>query len=186
MDFPRYTQNTFGKLIKESLLGFHGDFMKKDPRVASVLYAADRFESKGELSKLLEDNDVVVLDRYVSANMLHQGAKIDDEVERREFLLWLEHVEHDIFGLPRPDLTVMLEVSPEHSAEVLKLMVAQGAKTADVAEQDREHQRRVAECATWLSSMRENWSTIQCSKDGTLRSREDIHEELVSVVKEIL
>ncbi len=186
MDFPRYTQNTFGKLIKESLLGFHGDFMKKDPRVASVLYAADRFESKDELFKLLEDNDVVVLDRYVSANMLHQGAKIEDEVERKEFMLWLEHVEHDIFGLPKPDLTVMLEVSPEHSEEVLRLMVEQGAKTADVAEQDREHQKRVASCALWLSTIRENWSTIQCSKDGTLRSREDIYEELVSIVKKIL
>jgi dTMP kinase len=134
----------------------------------------------------MEENDVVVLDRYVSANMLHQGAKIEDEVERKEFLLWLEHVEHDIFGLPKPDLTVMLEVSPEHSEEVLRLMVEQGAKTADVAEQDREHQKRVASCALWLSTIRENWSTIQCSKDGTLRSREDIHEELVSVVKEIL
>jgi dTMP kinase len=134
----------------------------------------------------MEDNDVVVLDRYVSANMLHQGAKIDDEKERKEFLLWLEHVEHDIFDLPKPDLTVMLEVSPEHSEEVLRLMVEQGAKTADVAEQDREHQRRVVECASWLSTIRPYWTTIQCSKGNTLRSREDIHEELVFVVKENL
>jgi dTMP kinase len=186
MDFPRYAENTFGKLIKESLLGFHGDFMQKDPRVTSVLFAADRFESKGELQKLIEENDVVVLDRYVSANMLHQGSKIEDEKERKEFLLWLEHVEYDIFGVPKPDLTVMLMVAPEHTQKILDLMVAEGAKTADVAEQDREHQKRVASCLLWLSAIRENWITIQCSEGTTLRSREDIHEELLSIVKQIL
>ncbi len=186
MDFPRYTQNTFGKLIKESLKGLHGDFVQKDPRVASLLYAADRFESKEALAELLAQNDVVVLDRYVSANMLHQGAKIDDESERAEFLAWLEHVEYDIFGIPRPDLTVMLAVSPEHSYQVLQRMVQEGLKTADLAEQDREHQKRVAECASWLSSMHKNWNTIQCSKGETLRTKEDIHEELFSIIKPIL
>lgn len=186
IDFPRYTQNTFGKLIKESLQGLHGDFLQKDPRVASVLYAADRFESKTELRELLTHCDVVVLDRYVSANMLHQGSKIDDEVKRAEFLAWLEHVEYDIFDIPKPDMTIMLAVSPEHSFQVLQRMVNEGLKTADLAEQDREHQKRVAECAKWLSSMHKNWNTIQCSEGTTLRSREDIHEELASVVKQIL
>ena len=183
MDFPRYTQNTFGKLIKESLLGHHGDFLQKDPRVASVLYAADRYESKEALGELLATNDVVILDRYVSANMLHQGAKIDDEIQRKEFLLWLEHIEYGIFGLPKPDCTVMLAVSPEHSEVVLGHMVEKGEKTADLAEKDREHQKRVAECVVWLSSLRENWSTIHCSEGLELRSREDIHEELYSIIK---
>jgi dTMP kinase len=186
MDFPRYTQNTFGKLIKESLLGLHGDFMKKDPRVASVLYAADRFESKDALGKLLADNDVVVLDRYVSANMLHQGAKIEDETERREFLLWLEHVEHDIFGLPKPDQTIMLEVSPEHTAQILALMVSEGAKTADMAELDRIHQARVAQCAAWLSTMRPNWSRVECSHGELLRTREDIHHEVYNLIRPMI
>jgi dTMP kinase len=136
--------------------------------------------------ELLADCDVVVLDRYVSANMLHQGAKIDDEVKRAEFLTWLEHVEYDIFGIPTPDMTVMLVVSPEHSYEVLQRMVNVGSKTADLAEQDREHQKRVAECAAWLSSMHKNWNTIQCSEGGLLRTKEEIQEELFSIIKPIL
>jgi hypothetical protein len=62
-------------------------------------------------------------------------------------------------------------------------MVNDGSKTADLAEQDREHQKRVALCALWLSSMHKNWNTIQCSEGTTLRSREDINEELFSIIK---
>jgi dTMP kinase len=186
LDFPRYTQNTFGKLIKESLMGLHGDFLEKDPRVASVLYAADRFEAKDELQKLLEQMDIVVLDRYVSANMLHQGAKIANDAERKEFLLWLEHVEYGIFGMPKPDLTIMLFVSNEHKQVILKQMVTEGKKTLDSAEVDGEHQKRVAACALWLSAIRPNWSTVQCSFKDTLRTREDIHEELFSIIKPLL
>jgi dTMP kinase len=115
--------------------------------------------------------------------MLHQGAKIDVEALRAEFLAWLEHVEYTIFGIPKPDLTVMLAVSPEHSYEVLQRMVYEGLKTADLAEQDREHQKRVAECAMWLSSRHSNWNTIQCSEGESLRTKEDIHEELFSIIK---
>lgn len=183
MDFPRYTQNTFGKLIKESLQGLHGDFLQKDPRVASVLYAADRFESKTVLEELLTSCDVVVLDRYVSANMLHQGSKIENEEERKEFLLWLEHVEYTIFGLPQPDQTIMLFVNPEHSEKILNRMLQEGSKTPDLAEKDREHQRRVAMCMKWLVSVKQNWSTVHCSSSEGLRTREDIHEEIYGIVK---
>ena len=186
LDFPRYTQNTFGKLIKESLLGLHGDFLEKDPRVASVLYAADRFESKTELQELLQTHDVVVLDRYVSANMLHQGAKIEDTEERTAFLLWLEHVEYEIFKLPKPDHTVMLFVSQEHRKAILEQMVKEGKKTPDLAEIDHEHQKHVADCALWLSSMRPNWSTVQCSEGDVLRSKESIHEEILAHVTLLL
>lgn len=187
LDFPQYTVNTFGKLIKECLVGEHGDFLRVDPKIASTLYAADRFESKGVLLELLAQNEVVVLDRYVSANMLHQGAKIDDVEKRREFLLWLEHIEYGIFGMPIPDLTVSLDVSPEDNAHILERMVEEGKKTPDMAESDREHQRRVSECLQWLSSMKDSWSTVHCSSGiNGLRSREDIHEEVYRLVKELL
>ncbi len=186
MDFPRYTQNTFGKLIKESLLGLHGDFMEKDPRVASVLYAADRFEAKAEILALIEHNDIVVFDRYVTSNMLHQGAKIEDETERKEFLLWLEHVEYEIFGLPRPDLTLALAVSASHRRFLLEQMVTDGIKNPDIAEQDNLHQERVASCLVWLASVKDTWSTIQCSRDDALRTREDIHEEILTRIKPLV
>lgn len=186
LDFPQYTVNTFGKLIKECLVGERGDFLSLDPRIASTLYAADRYEAKGVLLELLSQNDVVILDRYVSANMLHQGAKIHDIEERRAFLTWLDHVEYGIFGMPQPALTISLDVSPHDSDEILTRMVEEGKKTPDMAERDREHQKRVADCLLWLSTMKEHWSTIHCSGVDGLRSREDIHEEIYKAVSELL
>jgi dTMP kinase len=187
LDFPQYAVNAFGGLIKESLQGEHGDFMSLDPKIASTLYAADRFESKGVLQELLAQNDVVVLDRYVSANMLHQGAKIADIQKRQAFLEWLDHVEYGIFGMPKPDLTIALFVSPEDTSDILDRMILEGKKTPDMAESDREHQKRVADCLQWLSAMKENWSTVHCSSGiNGLRSREEIHEEVYALVEELL
>jgi len=186
LDFPQYSNNTFGKLLKECLIGLHGDFMSIDPKIVSVLYAADRFESKKTLENLLAESDVVILDRYVSANMLHQGAKITDIEKRKEFLLWLESVEYGIFGLPEPDLTIALSVSPLHSNDILMRMVEEGTKTPDTAEIDRVHQKGVASCVEWLSSMKDNWTTVHCSSIEGLRSREDIHEEVYSIVTQLI
>lgn len=186
LDFPQYTVNTFGKLIKECLHGLHGDFLQLDPKIASALYAADRFESKNQLCNLLEEMDVVILDRYVSANMLHQGAKIENEEERKEFLLWLENIEYGVYGVPKPDLTIALQVDGAHNSAVIKKMIADGEKILDDAEKNREHQARVRECLLWLSSFKKDWVTVVCSNKEGMRSREDIHEEIVAIVNGLL
>src|SRR3989338_7685911 len=60
IDFPRYDDNFFGKLIGEYLAGAYGDFIQTDPRVASVLYAADRFESSHEIKRWLAEGYLVI------------------------------------------------------------------------------------------------------------------------------
>ena len=51
IDFPQYENNFFGKFIGECLAGKDGDFAKLDPKIASVLYAADRFESSQKIKR---------------------------------------------------------------------------------------------------------------------------------------
>ncbi len=182
-DFPRYTQNTFGHLLQDCLAGEHGDFMALDPKITATLYAADRYESKKELMQWIEEGRLIICDRYVSANMLHQGAKIEDADKREEFLKWLDHVEHEIFGMPRADLTIYLNVPPEKSEKLLEYVVGIGAKTADVAESDLGHQEKVSACAQYLSTSRDQWTTVECMEGEQLRDREDIHEEVYEVVR---
>src|SRR6056297_3551024 len=78
MEFPRYQNSFFGAYIKEWLDETHGNFVDLDPRLAAILFAGDRYEARDELTGWLEEGKCVVLDRYVSANMLHQSAKITD------------------------------------------------------------------------------------------------------------
>ena len=66
IDFPRYQNNFFGALIGRYLSGVYGDFISMDPRVASVLYAGDRFESSEQIRAWLNAGYTVIADRYVS------------------------------------------------------------------------------------------------------------------------
>ena len=184
IDFPRYEQNHFGKLLRECLDGERGDFLKLDPRIASVVFAADRFESAPLISRWLSEGKVVVADRYVSANMLHQGSKLHDEEAREEFLKWLDTIEHGVFGLPRPDLIIYLDIQYQMR---MGLMSADTERAKlDTAEIDAEHQIATDEAAQAMVASLNSWQTISCVNEGVLRSREDIHEELYKVVCEVL
>ncbi len=51
IDFPQYYNNFFGEFIGECLRGDYGDFINLDPKIVSVLYAADRFESNQKIKE---------------------------------------------------------------------------------------------------------------------------------------
>jgi len=184
LDFPQYAKNIFGRLLRECLDGQRGDFMALDPRIASTLYAADRFESKPLLEQWLAEGQVVVLDRYVSANMLHQGAKVSDDATRKAFLSWLDHIEHGVFGLPRPDLIVYLDVPQAIRQSLIEQAVGEGkhGSKADSAERSIEHQQQVEERARDITATYNQWVTIACVAGSTMRSREAIHEDVYQLV----
>jgi dTMP kinase len=51
--------------------------------------------------------------------MIHQAGKISDENERKEFLEWISDLEYNILGIPKPDKTIFLNVSPEMSQKLV-------------------------------------------------------------------
>lgn len=186
LDFPRYEANTFGKLIRECLDGKRGDFLHSDPRIASTLYAADRFESKGTIMQWLEEGRIVILDRYVSSNMLHQGSKIKDPAELREFLEWLDHIEHDVFQIPRPDLILYFDVAPEQRIKMLQYASDNEGNVMDLAETNLQHQKETDEAAKQIIQELNTWISIHCMQEGVMRSREEIHQDVYTEVAKIL
>lgn len=191
LDFPAYDRNFFGALVGECLAGKHGDFLHMDPKIASSLYALDRLESSPEIRRALEAGTMVLADRFSSSNQIHQGGKIADETERAAFLLWLERMEHEVLGIPRPDAIVYLKVPVETSLTLLTEKRAQkngalGALDRDTVEEDRAYLERSHETANWLASREAHWHIIDCATGGAMRSREAIHEEIAAVVSELL
>jgi len=190
LDFPQYTQNHFGGLIRECLDGKRGDFMATDARIASTLYAADRFETKPRLEQWLDEGKIVVLDRYVSSNMMHQGAKINDPEKLEAFLGWLDHMEHGIFGIPRPDQIVYLEV-PNNVRVALKQQAVDEGKHGvnvkiDAAERDHGHQEATEDRARLIVASKNNWTKVSCCENDQIRPREDIHDEVYKLVSKII
>lgn len=181
LDFPQYSTNLTGALIRECLDGKRGDFMKLDPRVASLLYAVDRFESRDVLLSWLKEGKTVILDRYVSSNMLHQGAKLGTSEDSADFFAWLDALEYGVFALPRPHLIVYLDVTYELRRA---LMSADGMRQfMDVSELDASHQRATEVLATQILGGVRNWVRIQCVKNGALRKKLEVHEDIYDAIK---
>ncbi len=192
LDFPQYQKNFFGKLIGECLTGAHGNFVGLSPYIASTLYAADRFESKNMIEGWLRQGYTVVLDRYVSANQIHQGGKITDTKERKKFLTWLDEMEFGVYQLPRPTIILYLDVPYEISRELLKGTSATNRKSylkkgdQDQVENNEEYLRKSRESAVKMVQASNQWERVLCTKKGALLSREAVHELVWEKVKHYL
>lgn len=189
IDFPRYYDNLFGELIGECLAGKHGDFPKLDPHIASVLYAGDRFESKKHIEEALEKGAVVIADRYVSSNQIHQAGKIKEEKAREAFLVWLEKMEYGTFGIPKPDAVIYLDMPVDMSLKLLtesvgKKKYLQGKK--DLAEHDKEYLENSRKSARKLAEENDSWVLVESAPGGELLSKEEIHEEVYDITKKML
>lgn len=181
LDFPRYEENFFGRLLYDCLHGKRGNFPVLDPHITSVLYAADRFESKRKIEEWLSGGSIVILDRYVSANQIHQGGKIDDPKKRAEFLVWLDTMEYEVFGIPRPDVVIYLSMPVEFSVRLL------GAekKKSDTVETNRLYLENSAKTAEWLCR-KNKWIKISCVRKGILRSIEEIQGDIFEKIETLV
>lgn len=182
LDFPQYKANLFGRLIRECLDGKYGDFIALDAHIASALYAADRFEAKPKIEKWLGEGKTVILDRYVSANQLHQGGKIRDPKKRKEFLSWLDTMEFGVFKLPRPDRILYLHLPTEMS---VRLIDKRGGKK-DLAEKNLKYLADARESGLKMIQAGNKWKKIECSEKGEILPREVIHERIYADVKKVI
>jgi len=191
VDFPDYYSNFFGKFIGHCLSEQYYNFVKVHPKIASVLYAADRFESKDKIKKWLSEGNIVIANRYASANQIHQGGKIANLDKRESFLKWLAEMEYEVFKIPKPDAVFYLSVPVP---VVLKLIRERNkssnrsylGKKKDVHEKDVKFLENSRKSALWLTKTQKNWIKIECVKNGALDTRENIHQEIYESVKTLL
>jgi dTMP kinase len=189
LDFPQYYKNFFGKLVGKYLAGDFGDPTKISPYLASVLFAADRFESSARIHRWLKEGRIVVLDRYVSANQIHQGAKINNAKTRKEFLTWLDKMEFGVFGLPRPDAIIYLHVDPEIAHALIAKKAARAytkGKIRDGHEGNRAFQRASVRQSLKLVQSMNNWKKIECVAHGQILPPEEIAEKIWTAVSNII
>ena len=152
---------------------------------ASSFYAVDRYASyKMDWGKWYENGGLVLSDRYTTSNAVHQASKVP-ESERAEYLKWLYDFEYDKLGLPRPDLTIYLDVPTDFTEKLLRSREADTNTKADIHEKDMQY---LATCRETGKKAAEfyGWTVIACVKDGAMRSIEDIHDEIYRHVKNCL
>ena len=191
VDFPEYYKNFFGAFIGHCLTEQYFNFVNVHPKIASVLYAADRWESSEEIRNWLAKGYVVIANRYVSANQIHQGGKITNAKKRRDFLAWLDQMEFDVFKIPRPDVVLYLSVPLAVSQRLMKER-DKGAtrgykgKKKDVHEKDPKHLENARQSALKLVKELNNFVKIECAPKGDILPREEIHEKVYGEVRKII
>lgn len=175
--FPQYSEES-SALIRMYLGGQFGTSPSDvSAYAASAFFAVDRYASyKKVWGSWYENGGLVLSDRYTTSNAVHQASKESDET-RGEFLRWLYEFEYDKLGLPRPDLTIYLDVPTDFTEKLMRRRESDTNTTADIHEQDLQY---LATCRRTGKAAAEyyGWTVIECVRDGAMRSMEDIHEEI--------
>ena len=176
--FPRY-HTVSGKLVRECLDGKHGDFLKLSPYLSSLPNVVDQAVARDRIQGALKDG-IVVCDRYVPSNVIYQVAKLP-RGEQEVFMHYLEKLQYDEIGMPRPDCIIYLSSSISVSAELMK-----GRDALDCHERSPSYQEAVVELYHREATKRDDWYIVDCLLDGELLSREMIHEKIMSIVNTVL
>ncbi len=183
--FPQYKEES-SALIRMYL---GGEIGKKPSDVnayaASSFYAVDRYASyKMDWGKWYEEGGLVLSDRYTTSNAVHQASK-EPEEKQAEFLSWLYDFEYNKLGLPRPDLTIYLDVPTDFTEKLLRGREADTNTKADIHEKDMQYLATCRETGRKAAEFY-GWTVIDCVKDGAMRSIEDIHNEIYTHVQKCL
>jgi len=186
-DFPQYGESS-AYFVEKYLRGEYGTADEVGAKRGSLFYALDRFDASKGMYEHLDAGTCIVSNRYVSANMGHQAAKIDDTNERDAFLEWLDELEYEILGIPRPDETIFLYMPPEIGQQLVDQKGEREytkGKKRDIHEADLDHLKKASEAYKYVADTY-GWHTINCAPDGNLLTREEIHEKVLAVVKPLL
>ena len=183
--FPRYKEDS-SALIRMYLGGQFGDKPSDvNAYAASSFYAVDRYASyKMDWGKWYEDGGLVLSDRYTTTNAVHQASK-EPEEKQAAFLTWLYDFEYEKLGLPRPDLTIYLDVPTDFTEKLLRSREANTNTQADIHEKDMQYLATCRETGRKAAAFY-GWTVIDCVKDGAMRSIEDIHREIYAHVQKCL
>ena len=183
LSFPMYDTPT-GKIVGGPILGkkdngecwFDEGPVHLDPKVFCLYLAADRKYNFPKIQKFLEEGYYVILDRYVSSNMAHQGAKIKDPDERFHLFNWIDKLEYWLLELPKADLTIFLHV-PFSISKTLRL----NRNFLDENEKDDNYQMDTEKTYVELAELY-HWDSIDCAENDKLRTIESINNEILQIV----
>src|SRR5680860_808789 len=183
IEFPNYASES-SALVKMYLNGEFGtDPDTISPYIASAFYAVDRYASfKKEWETFYQEGGIILADRYTTSNMVHQAAKIDEDSEKNKFIDWLYDFEYNIFGLPVPDYVVFLDMPPEFSFGLISKRASKALDVRqDIHEADEKYLIKSYNNANCIAS-KYNCQKVMCLRNNSLKTIEEIHEEVYRCV----
>lgn len=183
--FPDYDSDS-SALVKMYLSGQFGtDPNKVNAYAASAFYAVDRFASyRTSWGDDYDRGATILCDRYATSNAVHQASKLEGN-ERDSYLDWLYDFEFNKLGIPKPDAVIFLDMPVDVSQRLMTGRYQGDEGKKDIHERDVAYLEHCRKAALYAAN-RLGWSVVSCAPDGVVRSREDISEEIFSIVSKIM
>lgn len=133
VSFPSYGHDS-AHMVESYLQGKFGeDPNMVDAYTASSFYSIDRSLTfkYGEFGSFYNNGGIIIADRYINSNVIHQGSKIIDNILERDiadcafdekfisFINWIFDLEINRFGIPKPDMIIFLESSERSNHKMI-------------------------------------------------------------------
>ena len=172
--FPMYETPT-GKIFETCLLDktspswFKEGYQNLDPELVCLYTAADRKYNSTKIKKYLDQDYIVILNRYTSSNMAHQGSKYDNSDDRFYMYQWIDKLEYWLLKLPKPDYTILLKM-PYNYLEQVSFPF------------QRQEENKVFKAYLELAGLY-NWDKIECVKEDKIKNKEEIQKEIIALLQ---
>lgn len=135
LSFPDY-DTTIGAEIGKAL---HGE-REYPADVMQLLYVANRYEKRAQIEQWLAAGVVIVCDRYMASSIAYGEAQGLDAA-------WLGDIQR---YLPRPGLTVLLDIAPDTAARRKSAGRDRYERDLALLSRVRDSYRRQAAAGAWL------------------------------------
>lgn len=190
--FPRFDAPIYGELIARFLRGEFGSASEVDPYLVALLYAGDRADAAQQIRQWLDEGRVVILDRYVYSNIGYQCAKLPQGADRERLMRWILALEYDYNHIPRPDLSIFLDVPFAFTARKLTEQ-REGEDRAylqggsDIHEASLDLQRNVREVYLEAAACDPTLRVVDCSTpEGTMATPDAIFARITALLNPML
>ncbi len=182
LDLPYYSDPS-STLVKMYLDGQFGDKPNDvNCYAASSFFSVDRYASfKKHWEKEYNSDKIVIANRYTTSNACHQMTKLEPDLWD-EYMEWLFDFEYEKLGIPKPDCVIFLEMPVEISQILLSKRYGGDENKKDVHERDTVYLSNCYNTATYAAK-KLGWETVNCSRDGEVKTREEISEEIFRIVE---
>lgn len=189
LHFPRINEGIFGELIARFLRGEFGKNEEVNPYLVALIYALDRYDAKKTIEKWMKnEKKIVILDRYVHSNIAYQCAKFEDENQKNELRDWIYNLEFNYFKIPKPDISIFLDVPIKFIEEKLNNIREGNDRKylngkSDIHEANIKFQLKVRETYLWAQHYDNTIKILKCyDEENRVLKKEIIFEKLLDLI----
>lgn len=192
LEFPAYDSLSSGP-VRMYLNGEITDNAEDlNPYICSSFYAVDRgIQYYKDFKSYYDDGYTFIADRYISANIIYQGAKFSNIEDKHKLFKWIYEYETKLIGIPVEDITIALTLPIMTSQKLMSIRYNGDDSHKDLHESDikflnKSHENLDIACE-YLPTIGYNWVRVDCSdENGDIKDKDEITNDLMKIILPIM